>query len=174
MSSIGIAAMQRVQVLRFRHVHRTGTVVACLLLALLAGLFATTAARAQGPDEGPMLGSEAVATFMRQKLQSSQKLLEALALEDYEGIEKHSQAISLLTQEEMWRVLQSQDYLQYSKEFRRATDAVTQNARKKNLDGAALGYVDMTLKCVQCHKYVRGVKVSGASELRRAVEKSKK
>lgn len=172
MSSLWIAAKGKMQGFRDWHVHRRRIVVACLLLALLAW-FLTTTARTQGPEERPMLGSEAVSTFMRQKLQSSQKLLEALALEDYEGIEKNSQDISLLTQEEMWRVLQSQDYLQYSKEFRRAADTVTANARKKNLDGAALGYVDMTLKCVQCHKHVRGEKVSALPDLPKAVEKSK-
>jgi hypothetical protein len=173
MSSLWIAAKENMQGLRRWHVYRKRIVIACLLLALLVWFLVATVARTQGPEEGPMLGSEAVATFMRQKLLSSQKLLEAIALEDYEGIEKNSQDISLLTQEEMWRVLQSQDYLQYSKEFRRAADAVTANARKKNLDGAALGYVDMTLKCVQCHKYVRGVKVSAPPDLRKPAEKGK-
>ena len=40
---------------------------------------------------------------------------------------------------------------------------MTEAARKKNLDGAVLAYVDLTMKCINCHKYVRGVRVSQAA-----------
>ena len=50
--------------------------------------------------------------------------------------------------------------MEHSVEFRRTADAITAAAKKKNLDGAALAYVDMTMKCVNCHKYVRGVRIS--------------
>lgn len=101
-----------------------------------------------------------ISKFMRAKLGHSQKLIEALALEDYEQLAKNAQATSLLTQAEIWQVLQTPEYLQHSTEFRRAADALTEAAKKKNLDGAALAYVDMTLKCVNCHKYVRRAKMA--------------
>jgi cytochrome c556 len=55
-------------------------------------------------------------------------------------------------------VLQTPEYHDRSMEFRRSADAMTEAARKKNLEGAALAYVDVTMKCVACHKYVRQVK----------------
>lgn len=170
MSTFMMAVQEHARGMHRWHVHRRRVVIACLMLAVLLWLFATVAANGQDPD-GPKLGTEKVSAFMRQKLMHSQKLLEALALEDFEGIAKNSQAISLLSQDEIWQVLQSADYLQYSKEFRRAADAVTESGRKRNLDGAALGYVDMTLKCVQCHKYVRGIKTSDTPELRKTQRK---
>lgn len=103
---------------------------------------------------------ETLSRFMRAKLGHSQKILEALALEDYDQIAKSAQEMSLLSQAELWQVLQTPDYLQHSIEFRRSADAITDAAKKKNLDGAALAYVDMTLKCVNCHKYVRKVKTA--------------
>jgi hypothetical protein len=43
-------------------------------------------------------------------------------------------------------------------------------ARQKNLDGAALKYVELSLKCVNCHKYVRGVRMAAIAEPRRLDE----
>ena len=103
---------------------------------------------------------ETLSLFMRAKLGHSQKILEALTTEDFDQIAKHSQEISLLSQAEAWQVFQTPEYLQQSVEFRRSADALTDAAKKKSLDGAALAYVDMTLKCVNCHKYVRKVKTA--------------
>src|SRR5215213_4692701 len=101
-----------------------------------------------------------VRQFMRKKLDHSQKLLEAVAVEDFDAIAKESQQLSLLSQEASWKVLQTEDYVQHSKEFRRAADAITQAASKKNIDGAALAYVYLTMKFVNCHLYVRGVRIA--------------
>jgi hypothetical protein len=100
--------------------------------------------------------------FMKAKLDHSQKLLEALVMEDYKGMAKESQALSLLSLAASWQVLQTPEYAQQSLEFRRAADAVHNAAEKKNIDGAALAYMEMTMKCVSCHKYVRGVRMAQA------------
>jgi cytochrome c556 len=75
-------------------------------------------------------------------------------------IAKNSQAMSLLSLETNWQVLQTAEYLDRSKEFRRTADALTQAAKKKNLDGAALAYVQLTMNCINCHKYVRDVRTA--------------
>ena len=96
-----------------------------------------------------------LSVFMQRKLGHAEKTLEGLAREDYDAIITHSQAISLLCEDELWAVLQTVEYRERSNEFRRSVNAITEAARKKNLDAAALAYVDATLKCVSCHKYVR-------------------
>jgi len=93
--------------------------------------------------------------FMKLKLNHAEKVLEGLATEDYALIEKNSQAMSLLCEDEMWAVLQTVEYRERSVEFQRSVDAITEAARKKNLEAAVLSYVDATMKCVSCHKYVR-------------------
>jgi cytochrome c556 len=103
---------------------------------------------------------ESVRAFMRPKLAHAQKLLEGLTLEQFDVVKQEAQALSLLSREEEWNVLQTEDYLHYSSEFRRAADAVRDAAAKKNLDGAALAYLEMTMKCITCHKYVRGVRMA--------------
>jgi cytochrome c556 len=95
---------------------------------------------------------------MQAKLTHSEKTLEGLAKGDFELIAKHSQAISLLCVDEQWSVMKTPEYQERSNEFRRNVDAITNAARKKNLEGATLAYVSATMNCVTCHKYVREAK----------------
>jgi hypothetical protein len=113
--------------------------------------------RSQDPDKPQ--------AFMRAKLDHSQKLLEGLVMEDFNAINRNAQALSLLSLAASWQVMQTPEYAQQSLEFRRAADAVHQAAEKKNIDAAALAYMDVTIKCVNCHKYVRGVRMAAAEGL---------
>jgi hypothetical protein len=127
---------------------------ALIVLLTLISTAAAVTAQEQSTDTPP----DKVSKFMRAKLVHSQKLLEALALEDFAQLAKHSQDLKLLSQESNWNVLQTEQYLLHSEDFRRRADALTQAAKKKNLDGASLAYVELTLNCVQCHKHLRDVR----------------
>lgn len=125
-----------------------------LILSLVLMSSAYSQAQEQSADASP----EKIAKFMRAKLVHSQKILEALALEDFAQMAKHSQDLKLLSQESIWNVLQTEQYVLHSDDFRRRADALTDAAKKKNLDGASLAFVELTLNCVQCHKHVRDVR----------------
>jgi len=99
--------------------------------------------------------TDQVAGFMRAKLAHSQNVLEGLALEDYELIARGAHDLALASQASSWQVLQTEDYARQSAEFRRSCDSLRTAAKAKNLDGAALAWMEVTMKCVQCHKYVR-------------------
>jgi cytochrome c556 len=120
----------------------------CLLIVVWTGL---------GRTAPPV---NEVRDFMRKKLVHAQKILEGITTDDLETVAKHAQELSLLSQAASWQVLQTPDYLQHSNEFRRAANSLTEAAKKRNADGAALAYLDVTMKCVTCHKYVRGVRVA--------------
>ena len=94
--------------------------------------------------------------FMRDKLELSQRILEGVALEDYDLIVTKATRLSAMSKEARWQAFQNPDYERYSVEFRRSVDALAKAARDKNLDGATLGYVRVTMSCVECHKFVRG------------------
>lgn len=96
-------------------------------------------------------------TFMRLKLKHAQEVLEGLSVENYDQIADSAQEIGLLSQASQWQVLQTPEYVRRSTEFRRAVEAISKAAKDRNLDGATLGYVNVTMKCVNCHKYVRSV-----------------
>lgn len=127
-------------------------------LLFAAGIIAclTVAWSVQGQAPRP----NQVQPFMQAKLHRSQHLLEGIALGDLELVAKNSQALSLLAEEANWRVLQTPEYLRYSSDFRHAADAITDAARAKNLDGATLGYVQLTMTCIKCHNHVRDVRGS--------------
>lgn len=124
---------------------------ACMAaVALLAGGAWMLAIAADGPPE-----PDKVAGFMRAKLVHSQDVLEGLTTEDFELIEKGAQGLALASLDSNWQVLQTEDYVRQSAEFRRACGTLSDAAKAKNLDGATVAWMDVTLKCVQCHKYVR-------------------
>ena len=122
--------------------------LALAVMAIVLGLWAATVDSA-GPKVNDVQG------FMKVKLEDSKKILEGLTIENFDMIAKNSQAISLLSEDALWQVLQTPEYSQRSAEFRRTADRLTQAAKKKNLDAAALAYVELTMKCIDCHKYVR-------------------
>jgi hypothetical protein len=102
--------------------------------------------------------------FMRVKLRHSQKVMEGLVLEDYAEIAKNAQEMSLLSLAETWQVFETPEYVEYSRKFRNAADALSDAARDKNLERATLAFNQVTTKCVECHKYVRGIRMADASK----------
>jgi len=127
----------------------TTRIWACSISAALVA-----AALADEPGPKP----DAVADFMRAKLGHSQHVLEGLALEDYDLIVRGAQELALASQASSWQVLQTEEYARQSAEFRRSCDTLRGAAKARNLDGAALAWMEVTMRCVQCHKYVRDEK----------------
>jgi hypothetical protein len=96
--------------------------------------------------------------FVREKLQHSQKLLGALATEDYFTLEQMAQRLGAMTQHAdwHWQAFQNPDYTAFSAGFRAQANALAKAAKDKNIDASTLAYVRMTMSCVDCHKFVRG------------------
>ena len=101
-----------------------------------------------------------VQTMMQLKLGHAQKVLQGVVTEDYDLIRSNAQSLSLVSQAAAWQVLQTPEYQRYSADFRRTADDLARQAKDKDLDGAALSYVRLTITCVECHKRVRGVRVT--------------
>jgi cytochrome c556 len=144
----------------FHRIPRLARRLALVLPAVL--IVALTAPLALQPSMNHAQEPNKVSEFMRAKLVHSQKVLEGLATENFDQIAKNAQDLSLLSQAATWQVLQTAEYRDRSTEFRRSADALAEAAKKKNLEGAALAYVDVTMKCVNCHKYVRQVRMARA------------
>lgn len=104
--------------------------------------------------------------FMRDKLELSQRLLEGLAIEDYNLLIARGTKLSAMSQEADWRVFENPDYDQQSSSFRRHVDSLVKAARDKDLDAATLAYVRVTMSCVDCHKLVRGKLIAAAGRIR--------
>jgi hypothetical protein len=130
---------------------RRGIAAAAVILTIGSFLSAdeprpTAADRPKVDDVGP---------FMRLKLAHAGEVLEGLAMEDFEAIARGANALALASQASSWQVLQTEEYARHSGEFRRSCESLRTAARAGNLDGAALAWMEVTMKCIQCHKYVR-------------------
>jgi cytochrome c556 len=97
-------------------------------------------------------------TFMRAKLAHSQKVLEGLVEEDYAKIAKNAQEMSLLSLAGTWQVLNTAEYVDFSRKFRNSADKLSEMAKKKNLEQTTKAFNEVTTRCVECHKYLRDVK----------------
>ena len=98
--------------------------------------------------------------FMHVKLKHSQKVLEGLVLNDFTMVAKNAQNMSLLSLDETWQVMTTPEYLEYSRKFRVATDALSSAAKRNNLEQSTVAFNQMTTRCVECHKYVRDVRMA--------------
>jgi len=104
--------------------------------------------------------------LMQRKLASSQKVLEGLALNDFGKISKQADELIEISKQAEWRVLKTPQYELHSNDFRRIAENLGKSARDKNIDGCALNYVEMTLTCVKCHKYVRETRMTSFDDIR--------
>ncbi len=112
----------------------------------MAGLL-TSLTFSQQSDPLPMIMSD--------KLEYSQQLLEAVVFEDFSAVERIADELHLLSELSSWDVIRSPEYTQRSLEFQRVATRLAEVAAEENLDALALGYVELTLQCFQCHRYMR-------------------
>jgi len=121
-----------------------GSVVAVSILA------ATTAGQ---PAPGPTRGQ-----LMRQKLVLSKEILAGLALEQFTTIEKSARALRKLSETAEWELPsepKGSDFALLTNTFRRNLDDLASEARDRDIDGATLAYLRVTMNCVECHKFIR-------------------
>jgi hypothetical protein len=119
-----------------------------LVLSLLVGV----------PWTGSAQRPEALDKLMVKKLDSSKALLEGIALGNFKKISSSADQLVELSRQDAWFVFKTPRYENYSNDFRRAAETIAQKANEKNLDGVTLAYIDLTMSCVRCHKYVREVR----------------
>ncbi len=96
-----------------------------------------------------------VTELMHEKLKYAQNVLEGIALNDFDKIADNADELMNVSKQAEWVVVKTPQYEMFSNQFRRSVESMAKNAKAKNLDGATLDYMDLTMTCVKCHKYVR-------------------
>ena len=102
-----------------------------------------------------------LAKYMRQKLNSSNQILEGLVTEDMDLVRKGASQLEKMSKEEQFMVLNDAIYRQYSLDFQRSVHQLQLDAEKASVDAASLTWIKTTLNCIECHKYTKGMLVSG-------------
>jgi cytochrome c556 len=102
----------------------------------------------------------ALKNFMRKKLEASQKMLEGLVVEDFDLIRQGTKQAKGISAAAEFVVSDDPLYTQHADEFRRICDRLEKAAKEKRIDGTALAYMDLTLSCIECHKFVRNILIA--------------
>jgi cytochrome c556 len=124
-------------------------VLVCVAVLALCGPYRTVAQQKK---------DSATAMIMKEKLKTSQKLLEGIALADYQKVILSAEDLVQYTKTEEWMVYKTPKYQVFSNEFRQAAENVIAKAKLKNIDGVTLAYFELTVSCVRCHTYVREIR----------------
>ena len=94
--------------------------------------------------------------LMTQKLKESQALLEGLALNDPAKVQASAEELLRISKAAQFRrALSTARYEFHANAFQRAAETAIEKAKAKNIDGATLAYLDLTLTCVRCHQHTR-------------------
>ena len=128
-----------------------------LIIAVPACAIVLSMVRLHGnpAEQSGQTGKSELRTFMQLKLDHTKGILEGLATEDFQQIAKGAQALNALSLQSSWNAHTTLEYLDHSGDFRRALNVITKAAHEENLDRAALGYVNLTVQCIECHRYLR-------------------
>lgn len=118
------------------------------LVAVVAGLGMLTVGQA-----GQDLETREI---MQHKLQHTQFILKAIALQDFAAIQSNAAQLVKLSQRTGWQARQTPEYALFSMEFHRHAESLGKAAKAKNIDAATLAYTQITFSCVSCHKHLRG------------------
>ena len=116
-----------------------------------SGLIQGTAS-AQEQDED--IAQTARKAFMRGKLASNQKIVEGLSTRNFGLITEGTEEIRALVKGQHWFVLRTPEYQGFSGEMQLAAGRLAQAATEHNIEAAALSYLDLTLNCLDCHRYI--------------------
>ena len=100
------------------------------------------------------------ARFMRKKLDACSEILEGLTTEDSELIVKGARTLVDMSAAEKFQVQHDVMYRQFSNDFQRSAKALLDAAEKNKFDTATLKWIDTTMKCMECHKFVRGARLA--------------
>ncbi len=102
-----------------------------------------------------------VSVFMRMKLEASQKILAGLALEDFELIQEGATKLEEMSTAEQWRVTNDPLFREHSADFQKITKRLAKNAKEGKLEGSALTWLEVTMQCIECHKWTRANLIAG-------------
>jgi hypothetical protein len=98
--------------------------------------------------------------FMQRKLFYSQKVLEGLCTENFTLIRENAENMRVMTDDKHFPDYKKEAYKAFMMKFQRNTKALQDAAINKDLDGSVHAYHEVTVSCVECHKWVRGQDLS--------------
>lgn len=107
------------------------------------------------PAQGPQLSR-----LMRQKLQHSQAILQALVTSNWTLLEAQTRELERLTEDPRWMVLKSPEYSTQSAAFVTALQRLRAVSNERESAKATEAYATVVSRCVDCHRYVARARIA--------------
>ena len=122
-------------------------------LAILCALFAEDADQ----KERPVVAAESTkfSFWMDVKVEESQKVFAALARADFKGIVASTEKLKKVSKLEGLVRRNAPGYRTQLRSFEFAVDEIQQQAKRENIEGVTMGFNQLTLSCVNCHRQLR-------------------
>lgn len=137
-------------------------IVASLVTTTVADEPATIALPQQPPaaaaaDDQQPAGDQQRSTsvWMEKKLEYSQEILRGLATGDLELVSTKARQMRVLSRWEGWTRKGKPGYTAQLQAFNFANAEIERQAEAGSLEGAAMGFQQLTISCVSCHVMMR-------------------
>ncbi len=135
----------------------TKIAMAFAILVLVTGGYLVADGPKKPSDAGDDLAQQrkVLGQAMTKKLKHAQELLVALSVEDFDRLADNAKILKFICEDTLWKVSPNLKYVKYSGDFAAIADELVRRANERDLNGATLSYVRMTINCIECHKFVR-------------------
>ena len=95
-----------------------------------------------------------VQSLMKAKAGYAHRLLDAVVLGELETVGDQAFRLKAIAETADWSVIDTPEYVRESDAFIRATERLQQSVASGNHQAVADAYVEVTLSCVRCHRYM--------------------
>jgi hypothetical protein len=133
-------------------VHPSLVSLCALVIGGICILALTAPALAQ---EAKPATSDEASVWMRKKLEYSQNILAGIATADFDKIATNAESMRTLGKIEAFVRSRTPGYRKQLEMFDDANEEILRQAKRDNVEGAALAFTQLTISCVNCHKQLR-------------------
>jgi hypothetical protein len=125
------------------------------LCALVIGGICFLALTAPALAQEAKPASDEASVWMRKKLEYSQNILAGIATADFDKIATNAESMRTLGKIEGFVRSRTPGYRKQLEMFDDANAEILRQAKRDNVEGAALAFTQLTISCVNCHKQLR-------------------
>ncbi len=98
--------------------------------------------------------------LMREKLQHSERILQALTTSDWALLQRETRALQGITTNPTWTELITPELRPYTGAFQKALSDLTQAGDRRDYDYAGASYSALVSSCFACHKHVMSSRIA--------------
>lgn len=131
---------------------RVSIFVFCLLFPSLT----LAQENASAPDKEEV-EEKPLSFWMQMKIEASTDILRSLATEDFAKVKEAATRMRMLNKVEGFVRRRHPEYREQVKRFEAVTDGLIRQADKKNVEGIALEFTQLSLSCIECHRVLRAI-----------------